>query len=160
MYLQGYQAIQEYFPNQEFQIWRANEPGNPPRSVNVVQQVARDALLNPCSDLASVTSSERVPSGSTVTDVGVESTLGDGGPGLPFSLVDSLGSKFLTGCVFRGSEYAPVADPDSGLVAGVISCQDNIRIECTRPYFNQATTCGGVQASKCGNLGKDCTKFY
>ena len=165
VYLEGYNAIKEYYPHLEFQIWRANVPGNPstsalPRSVNLVKQVARDAILDPCSDLVSVASSEWVPLGSTITDVGVQGTLGDGGPGLPFSLVDSSGYRFLDGCVFRGSSYAPIADPVSGFDAGVIFCKDNIDVKCTRPYDNQATTCGGVQAAQCGTLGKDCSTFY
>ncbi|KFY81732.1 hypothetical protein V498_08700 [Pseudogymnoascus sp. VKM F-4517 (FW-2822)] len=165
VYLQGYKAIQMYYPNQEFQVWRANVPGKPstsklPRSVNLVKQVTRGATIDPCSGLVSVDSSEWVPLGSTITDVGVEGIVGDGGPGMPFSVVDSSGYQFITGCVFRGSPYAPIADPVSGFNAGVISCTDNSVIQCIRPYDNEATTCSAVQAAQCGTLGKDCSTFY
>lgn len=105
-------------------------------------------------------SSERVPLGSTITDVGVEGILSDGNPSMPFSLVDSSGYRLITDCVFRGKPYAPIADPVLGFDAGVISCTDNINIQCTRPYDNQATICGAVKAAQCGTLGKDCSTYY
>jgi hypothetical protein len=134
-----------YYPHEEFQIWRVNNPGSPStlpsQSTNIVKQVAKGTAINPCSELKSAWSSQSVPFGSTLTDVGVESTFG--GPGMVFSLVDSSGFKFFKGCFFKGSPYAPAADPDTGFNAGVLTCEDNVRIQCIRPYDNQATTCGG-----------------
>jgi hypothetical protein len=158
VFLEGYKAMQEYYPNQEYQIWRANDPTDNPPAVNFAKQVARGTVLNPCS-IEFVDSNERVPLGSTVTDVGVEIILGDGRPGLDFSLLDSAKNIIDSDCVFKGDKYAPTADSGLGVVAGVLSCK-KATVLCTRPYLTQATTCGGKPAAQCGTLGKDCPIYY
>ncbi|KAF1959973.1 hypothetical protein CC80DRAFT_545396 [Byssothecium circinans] len=160
VYHQGYQAIQFYWPHREFQIWRAHPRDGP--AVNIALLVDRGTVLDPCRgdvDPPNIESSETVPRGSEITDVGPEVSPGTGGPGQPFKFRDSADNVVDENCVFRGGPYAPTADSGSGVVAGVLSCKF-ITAQCTRPYVNLATTCGGKPAAQCGTLGVDCSKFY
>ncbi|KAJ4347168.1 uncharacterized protein N0V89_011106 [Didymosphaeria variabile] len=158
VYLQGYKAIQTYGPWQEFQIWRVHRTTG---TANVAIQANRGAVLDPCEgdvDPPHLASSETVDPGSEITDVGPEVSPGSGPPGQPFELVDSAGTVVERGCVFRGGPYAPTAD--SGPEAGVLSCNGGTAMQCTRPYVNRATTCGGRAPDQCGTLGQNCNKFF
>lgn len=159
VYLQAYKAEQDYWPYQEVQIWRTKLR---------VGQVANAAIQSdagvakfPCLgdvDPPNLRSSEGVSDGSTIKDVGPEVAAGDGGSGQAFDVVDSAGVVRYQDCVFKGAPYAPTAD--SGLVAGMLTCRDGTKVQCTRPYDNRGDTCGGKPASSCGTLGKDCPKYY
>jgi hypothetical protein len=156
VYLEGYKAMQEYFPYQQFQIWRYNNPngeGSPDSSINVAKQVARGTVVNPCNgELIPAASSESVPLGSTVTDVNLQF--------YPFNFVDSAGNTIYSNCRFIGAPYAPTANSGQGVVAGVVTC-DEITVQCIRPDDNRPMTCsGGTPGNQCGELGKDCADYY
>lgn len=158
VYLQAYKSHQNYFPLQEFQIWRANDPSEPLHpSVNLARQVDKGATVDPCTDLTFVSSTERVPLGSTTTNVGTDIILGDGNTAQAFAFRDSEGVAVDDKCFFTGVPYSTTVG--SG-IAGVLSCRGTT-VQCAIPSINQATTCGGKAASECGILGKDCPdKFY
>lgn len=158
VYLQAYKIHQNYFPLQEFQIWRANLPSEPLYpSVNLAMQVDKGSTVDPCTDLNLVSSSEWVPLGSTTTNVGTDVFLGDGNTAQAFAFLDSAGEAVDDECFFTGVPYS--ATVGSG-IAGVLSCRGTT-VQCAIPSINQATTCGGKAASQCGILGKDCPdKFY
>lgn len=123
-------------------------------------QVAAGQVLNPCNDVGpgKVASSESVDMGSEITDVGPEVTAEQGGSGQPFDIKWSDGSILASGCVFKGGDYAP--DRSSGLIAGTLTCDQDVVRECFRPVNNLATTCGNGPTSDCGKLGTDCANYW
>ncbi|KAH8728454.1 hypothetical protein GQ44DRAFT_724448 [Phaeosphaeriaceae sp. PMI808] len=125
-------------------------------------QVERGRALEPCSgavDPPNIDSSEGFLDDSQVTDVGPETFVGAGPPGQSFKLKDSAGTVIDEDCRFVGATYAPTADSGLGPIAGKMTCKDR-SMQCTRPYNNRATTCGGNPVSECGTLGANCPRFY
>ena len=155
VYLQTHVAEEVFWPYVQIEIWRNNVDKS--GAANVALQTAAGKVSNPCV-AGTVVSSESVDAGSEVTDVGPEVTAGDGGPGQPFSIRWSDGNVLSTGCVFKGGSYAP--DRSSGLIAGTLTCDKDVVLDCFRPVDNLATTCNGQSVSNCGKLGAGCNNYW
>jgi len=148
-------ALEEFWPYIQFDIWRNNV--NNEEAANIALQVAAGQVSDPCGN-GKLVSSETVAAGSEITDVGLEAVAGDGGSKQPFSIRWSDGNLLVDGCVFKGGSYAP--DRSSGLIAGTLTCDQGIRMDCFRPVENLAKNCKGTSVSDCGKLGKDCDDYW
>ncbi|CAE7012155.1 chitinase [Pyrenophora teres f. teres] len=155
VYLQSQVAMTQFWPYLQIDIWRNNV--NAKEAANVALQTPAGQVSDPCGD-GKLVSSETVDAGSEITDVGTEAVAGDGGAGQPFSITWSDGKELVDGCVFKGANYAP--DRSSGLIAGTLTCNKGIKMDCFRPVNNLAKNCKGASVSNCGKLGKDCNDYW